>query len=74
MAEELCCGKFNAVQEAIRIDKHFDVCILSKLITTMETKIEDSTLYAVIRSMFDANVLNLNFGGFPKGLGLLQEG
>ncbi|WOG97263.1 hypothetical protein DCAR_0416603 [Daucus carota subsp. sativus] len=56
------------------VHKHFDVCILSKLITTMETKIEDSTLYAIIRSMFDAHVLNLNFGGFPKGHGLPQEG
>ncbi|KAL8134207.1 nuclear intron maturase 4, mitochondrial isoform X1 [Apium graveolens] len=54
--------------------KQLDACVLSKLIATMETKIEDSTLYAIIRSMFDAHVLNLNFGGFPKGHGLPQEG
>ncbi|KAL7176332.1 hypothetical protein ACSBR2_029803 [Camellia fascicularis] len=56
------------------INKKLDACILAKLISTMETKIEDPNLYAIIQSMFDAQVLNLEFGGFPKGHGLPQEG
>lgn len=56
------------------VNKQLDAGVLTKLITTMERKIEDSSLYAIIRSMFDARVLNLEFGGFPKGHGLPQEG
>ncbi|XP_057951561.1 nuclear intron maturase 4, mitochondrial [Malania oleifera] len=56
------------------VSKKTDDCILAELISTMEDKIEDPALYAVIRSMFDAQVLNLEFGGFPKGHGLPQEG
>lgn len=58
----------------LNVQKQLNACVLSKLITAMETKIEDSTLYAIIRCMFDAHVLNLSFGGFPKGHGLPQEG
>ncbi|XP_052180514.1 nuclear intron maturase 4, mitochondrial isoform X2 [Diospyros lotus] len=58
----------------LHINKKLNVCILAKLISTMETKIEDPSLYAIIQSMFDAQVLNLEFGGFPKGHGLPQEG
>lgn len=56
------------------VNKQLDAGVLTKLITTMESKIEDYSLYAIIRSMFDARVLNLEFGGFPKGHGLPQEG
>ncbi|XP_021830183.1 nuclear intron maturase 4, mitochondrial isoform X1 [Prunus avium] len=56
------------------INKKLDACILGKLITVMEDKVEDPSLYAMIQSMFNANVLNLEFGGFPKGHGLPQEG
>uniref|UniRef100_A0A5B6YUB0 Reverse transcriptase domain-containing protein n=1 Tax=Davidia involucrata TaxID=16924 RepID=A0A5B6YUB0_DAVIN len=56
------------------VKKKIDACILAKLISTMENKIEDPNFYAIIRSMFDAQVLNVEFGGFPKGHGLPQEG
>lgn len=56
------------------INKKLDACIFAKLISVMEDKIEDPSLYAIIQSMFHANVLNLEFGGFPKGHGLPQEG
>ncbi|KAK2971329.1 hypothetical protein RJ640_013430 [Escallonia rubra] len=58
----------------LHVNKKLDGCILTKLISTMECKLEDSSLYAIIRKMFDAQVLNLEFGGFPKGHGLPQEG
>ncbi|KAJ7945231.1 RVT_1 domain-containing protein/Intron_maturas2 domain-containing protein [Quillaja saponaria] len=58
----------------LSINKKVDASILSKLISIMEDKIEDPSLYAIIQSMFDAQVLNLEFGGFPKGHGLPQEG
>ncbi|KAK4343212.1 hypothetical protein RND71_039028 [Anisodus tanguticus] len=54
--------------------KKLDNQILAKLISIMEDKIDDPFLYAIIRSMFDCRVLNLEFGGFPKGHGLPQEG
>ncbi|XP_020227302.1 nuclear intron maturase 4, mitochondrial [Cajanus cajan] len=54
--------------------KKLDAVVLEKLISIMEDKIEDPWLYGFIRSMFDARVLNLEFGGFPKGHGLPQEG
>ncbi|KAM3702675.1 hypothetical protein ACJW31_04G043000 [Castanea mollissima] len=56
------------------INKKLDACILAKLKSTMEDKIEDPSLHAIIWSMFDSQVLNLEFGGFPKGHGLPQEG
>ncbi|XP_006465053.1 nuclear intron maturase 4, mitochondrial-like isoform X4 [Citrus sinensis] len=37
-------------------------------------RIEDPRLYDILRRMFDAQILNLEFGGFPKGHGLPQEG
>lgn len=58
----------------VLINKKLDGCILEKLISLMEEKIEDPSLYSIIRSMFNAQVLNLEFGGFPKGQGLPQEG
>lgn len=58
----------------LHLNKKADPCVLAKLISVMEDKIEDPGLYDIIRSMFDAQVLNLEFGGFPKGQGLPQEG
>ncbi|KAK7330688.1 hypothetical protein VNO77_24886 [Canavalia gladiata] len=56
------------------VTKKLDDVVLAKLISIMEDKIEDPLLYSFIQSMFDAQVLNLEFGGFPKGHGLPQEG
>ncbi|XP_050385775.1 nuclear intron maturase 4, mitochondrial [Argentina anserina] len=56
------------------IHKKLDACILRKLISVMEEKIEDPSLHVMIQTMFHANVLNFEFGGFPKGHGLPQEG
>lgn len=58
----------------VLINKKLDTCILDKLLSVMEERIDDPGLYAIIRRMFDAQVLNLEFGGFPKGHGLPQEG
>ncbi|XP_042971077.1 nuclear intron maturase 4, mitochondrial isoform X1 [Carya illinoinensis] len=58
----------------VHINKKLDTCVLAKLVSIMEGKIQDPSLYAIIHSMFDAQVLNLEFGGFPKGHGLPQEG
>ncbi|KAJ8765301.1 hypothetical protein K2173_011998 [Erythroxylum novogranatense] len=56
------------------INKTMDTSIFDRLITIMEDKIEDPCLYNLLRSMFDADVINVDFGGFPKGHGLPQEG
>lgn len=56
------------------LNKKLDDCILSKLLSSMEDKIEDPDLCGLIRNMFDARVLNMDFGTFPKGHGLPQEG
>lgn len=56
------------------LNQKVDACILNKLFSTMENKIEDPGLYAIMRSMFHAQVLNFEFGGFSKGQGLPQEG
>ncbi|XP_022774744.1 nuclear intron maturase 4, mitochondrial [Durio zibethinus] len=56
------------------LNKKVDSGILAKLISKLEVKVEDNQLYAIIKSMFDAEVLNFEFGGFPKGHGLPQEG
>ncbi|KAK6152280.1 hypothetical protein DH2020_014915 [Rehmannia glutinosa] len=56
------------------INKKLDDCILGKLLLSMEDKIDDPSLYNIIKDMFDAKVLNMEFGGFPKGHGLPQEG
>ncbi|XP_066373734.1 nuclear intron maturase 4, mitochondrial-like [Miscanthus floridulus] len=39
-----------------------------------EEKIDDTLLVAFMQNMFDAKVINLVFGGYPKGHGLPQEG
>lgn len=56
------------------VEKEFDGALMEKLVCVMEDKIEDEFLFDLIRSMFDARVLNLEFGGFCKGEGLPQEG
>lgn len=56
------------------LNKKLDAHVFEKLISLMEEKIEDPSLYAILRSMFDAQVMNWEFGGFPKGHGLPQEG
>ncbi|XP_028783640.1 nuclear intron maturase 4, mitochondrial-like [Neltuma alba] len=58
----------------LQVTKKLDAAVLTKLISEMEDKIADPKLYAMIWSMFDAQVLNFEFGGFPKGHGLPQEG
>ncbi|CAI8595956.1 unnamed protein product [Vicia faba] len=56
------------------VSKKFDGLLMEKLVCVMEDKIEDGCLFDLIRSMFDARVLNFEFGGFAKGDGLPQEG
>ncbi|KAM0064161.1 putative RNA-directed DNA polymerase [Helianthus debilis subsp. tardiflorus] len=58
----------------LTLNKKIDMRMLSKLISTMESKIEDPKLYSIIHSMFNAGVLNIEFGAFAKGHGLPQEG
>ncbi|VFQ74187.1 unnamed protein product [Cuscuta campestris] len=58
----------------LSINKKLDGFIFAKLFLVMEDMIRDTMLYDVIWSMFDCQVLNLEFGGFPKGHGLPQEG
>jgi len=56
------------------VEKEFDGALMEKLVCVMEDKIEDEFFFDLVRSMFDARVLNLEFGGFCKGEGLPQEG
>ncbi|KAI9165886.1 hypothetical protein LWI28_022327 [Acer negundo] len=56
------------------LNQKLDSYVLASIISAMEDKIEDPSLYGIIQGMFDAQVLNLEFGGFPKGHGLPQEG
>ncbi|XP_022146068.1 nuclear intron maturase 4, mitochondrial isoform X2 [Momordica charantia] len=58
----------------VDISKKMDELEMAKLISVMEDKIEDPEFFAIIRSIFEAGALNLEFGGFPKGHGLPQEG
>ncbi|XP_047092694.1 nuclear intron maturase 4, mitochondrial-like [Lolium rigidum] len=54
--------------------KEVDSNVVSKLISQMQEKIVDDQLVAFMQDMFDAEVINLVFGGFPKGHGVPQEG
>ncbi|KAK2385992.1 nuclear intron maturase 3, mitochondrial [Trifolium repens] len=56
------------------VEKKLDGLLMEKLVCVMEDRIEDGCLFDLMRSMFDARVLNFEFGGFPKGDGLPQEG
>lgn len=58
----------------LSINKKLDDDMLGMLISIMEAKIDDPNLYTFIRSMFEAQLLNLEFGGYPKSHGLPQEG
>ncbi|CAA7043245.1 unnamed protein product [Microthlaspi erraticum] len=58
----------------LSLEKKMDVSVFENLLSVMEEKIEDGSLSILLRSMFEAQVLNLEFGGFPKGHGLPQEG
>ncbi|KAM7513843.1 hypothetical protein LguiA_003426 [Lonicera macranthoides] len=51
------------------LNKKLDYSILNKLISTIESQIEDPSLYTILRRMLNARVLNLEFGGFYKGYG-----
>ncbi|XP_024312253.1 nuclear intron maturase 4, mitochondrial isoform X3 [Brachypodium distachyon] len=54
--------------------KEVDRNVVSKLISQIQEKIVDDYLVTFMHDMFDAEVVNLVFGGFPKGHGVPQEG
>uniref|UniRef100_M0YR38 Domain X domain-containing protein n=1 Tax=Hordeum vulgare subsp. vulgare TaxID=112509 RepID=M0YR38_HORVV len=54
--------------------KEVDSNVVLKLISQIQEKIIDDQLVAFMQDMFDAEVINLVFGGFPKGHGVPQEG
>ncbi|EEC81029.1 hypothetical protein OsI_23810 [Oryza sativa Indica Group] len=58
----------------IPMHKEIDRNVLSKIICLIQEKIDDNQLVTFMQHMFDAEVINLVFGGFPKGHGLPQEG
>ncbi|KAL6603797.1 hypothetical protein ACP70R_044158 [Stipagrostis hirtigluma subsp. patula] len=58
----------------VPMHKEVDSRVVSKLISLIQDKIEDNLLVTFMQGMFDARVINLEFGGFPKGHGLPQEG
>ncbi|CAN8234832.1 unnamed protein product [Cochlearia groenlandica] len=58
----------------LSLNKRVDVSVFENLLSVMEERIEDNSLSILLRSMFEAHVLHLEFGGFPKGHGLPQEG
>uniref|UniRef100_A0A0E0HTV1 Domain X domain-containing protein n=1 Tax=Oryza nivara TaxID=4536 RepID=A0A0E0HTV1_ORYNI len=58
----------------IPMHKEVDRNVLSKIICLIQEKIDDNQLVTFMQHMFDAEVINLVFGGFPKGHGLPQEG
>ncbi|KAJ4883759.1 hypothetical protein Rs2_33852 [Raphanus sativus] len=59
---------------ALSLSKEVDGSVFESLLSVMEEKVEDGSLSVLLRSMFEARVLNFEFGGFPKGHGLPQEG
>ncbi|XP_023643708.1 nuclear intron maturase 4, mitochondrial [Capsella rubella] len=58
----------------LSLNKKLDFSVFKDLLSVMEEKIEDNSLSILLSSMFQSRVLNLEFGGFPKGHGLPQEG
>ncbi|CAN6194159.1 unnamed protein product [Urochloa humidicola] len=58
----------------VPLHKEVDSNVNSKLISLIQERIEDTQLVALVQNMFDAKVINLVFGGYPKGHGLPQEG
>lgn len=59
---------------SIVIQKKLDASVFMKLVAAMKENIHDDSLYKFLGQMFDADVLNVEFGGFPKGQGYPQEG
>ncbi|KAK1273568.1 hypothetical protein QJS04_geneDACA016525 [Acorus gramineus] len=59
---------------SIKMHKKADARVVSKLLSMMEERIEDVLLFNFVLKMFENDALNLEFGGFPKGEGLPQEG
>ncbi|KAI6699873.1 hypothetical protein NL676_014197 [Syzygium grande] len=58
----------------LHLNKKMDASNFAQLALIMGEKIEDPCLFTFMLRMFEAHVLNLEFGGFPKGHGLPQEG
>ncbi|GJM97922.1 hypothetical protein PR202_ga14885 [Eleusine coracana subsp. coracana] len=58
----------------VPVQKEVDNNVTSKLVSLIQDKIEDVQLVKFLQDMFDAKVINLVFGGYPKGHGLPQEG
>jgi hypothetical protein len=58
----------------VPLHKAVDSNVTSKLMSLIQEKIDDAQLVAFMQNMFDAKVINLVFGGYPKGHGLPQEG
>ncbi|GJN38886.1 hypothetical protein PR202_gb27967 [Eleusine coracana subsp. coracana] len=58
----------------VPVQKEVDNNVTSKLVSLIQEKIEDVQLVKFLQDMFDAKVINLVFGGYPKGHGLPQEG
>ncbi|XP_066378085.1 nuclear intron maturase 4, mitochondrial-like [Miscanthus floridulus] len=58
----------------VPLHKEVDSNVTSKLISLIQEKIDDTLLVAFMQNMFDAKVINLVFGVYPKGHGLPQEG
>ncbi|KAL6873457.1 hypothetical protein ACP4OV_013539 [Aristida adscensionis] len=58
----------------VPLHKEADSNVISKLISLIQEKIEDTLLVRFMHDMFDAGAINLVFGGFSKGHGLPQEG
>lgn len=58
----------------ILISKEVEGPVITKLTSILEDRVDDQSLFALINSFIDAKVLNLQFGGYPKGQGLPQEG
>ncbi|XP_066374359.1 nuclear intron maturase 4, mitochondrial-like [Miscanthus floridulus] len=58
----------------VPLHKEVDSNVTSKLISLIQEKIDDALLVAFMQNMFDAKVINLVFGVYPKGHGLPQEG
>ncbi|KAK1297068.1 hypothetical protein QJS10_CPB15g01058 [Acorus calamus] len=59
---------------SVKMNKKADTRMVSKLLLTMEERIEDRLLFDFVLKLLENDALNLEFGGFPKGEGLPQEG
>jgi hypothetical protein len=58
----------------VPVHKEVDNNVMYKLILLIQERIEDVQLVKFLQDMFDAMVINLVFGGYPKSHGLPQEG